>query len=44
MSDIAARDPSLSTFVLFERLGISQPTVSQSIRRGEKIVKEKNSI
>ena len=25
-----------------KRLGISQPTASQSVKRGEKIVKEKN--
>jgi hypothetical protein len=27
--------------VEFKRLGISQPTASQSVKRGEKVVKEK---
>ena len=30
-----------STLELSKRLGISQPTASKSVKRGEKIVKEK---
>jgi len=37
----AARELGLSTLELSKRLGISQPTASQSVKRGEKIVKEK---
>jgi len=37
----AAQDLGLSTLELSKRLGISQPTASQSVKRGEKIVKEK---
>ena len=37
----ASRELGLSTIILSKRLGISQPTVSQSIRRGERIVLEK---
>ncbi|MBL7180029.1 MAG: hypothetical protein ABIK98_14015 [Pseudomonadota bacterium] len=36
----AARELGLSTLELSKRLGISQPTASQSVKRGEKIVKE----
>jgi len=38
----AARELGVSTLALSKRLGISQPTASQSVKRGEKIVKEKN--
>jgi len=31
----------INTLELSKRLGISQPTASQSVKRGEKIVKEK---
>ncbi len=37
----ASRELGMSTITLSKRLGISQPTVSQSIRRGERIVIEK---
>lgn len=37
----ASRELGMSTITLSKRLGISQPTVSQSIRRGERIVLEK---
>jgi putative transposase len=37
----AARDLGISTLELAKRLGVSQPTASQSAKRGEKIVKEK---
>lgn len=37
----AARELGISTIELSKRLGISQPTASQSVKRGEKIVKEK---
>ena len=37
----AARELGISTLELSKRLGISQPTASQSVKRGEKIVKEK---
>jgi hypothetical protein len=37
----AARDLGISTMELTKRLGISQPTENQSVRRGEKIVTEK---
>ena len=37
----AAREFGISTSELSKRLGISQPTASQSVKRGEKIVKEK---
>jgi REP element-mobilizing transposase RayT len=37
----AARELGISTLELSKRLGISQPTASQSVTRGEKIVKEK---
>ncbi|MGB5157971.1 hypothetical protein [Desulfobacterium sp. N47] len=37
----AARELGLSTLELSKKLGISQPTASQSAKRGEKIVKEK---
>ena len=37
----ASRELGLSTIILSKRLGISQPAVSQSIRRGERIVLEK---
>lgn len=32
---------TLTTFELCKRLGISQPTASQSIKRGERIAEEK---
>ena len=38
----AARELGISTLELSKRLGISQPTASQSVKRGEKIVKEKD--
>jgi hypothetical protein len=37
----AARDLGISTLELAKRLGVSQPTASQSVKRGEKIIKEK---
>ena len=37
----ASRELGMSTIILSKHLGISQPTVSQSIRRGERIVLEK---
>jgi REP element-mobilizing transposase RayT len=37
----ATRELGITTLELSKRLGISQPTVSQSAKRGEKIVKEK---
>ena len=37
----ASRELGISTIALSKRLGVSQPTVSQSIRRGERIVIEK---
>jgi putative transposase len=37
----AARELGVNTLELSIRLGISQPTASQSVKRGEKIVKEK---
>ena len=37
----AERVLGISTLELSKRLGISQPTASQSVKRGEKIVKEK---
>lgn len=37
----ASRELGMSTIALSKRLGISQPTVSQSVRRGERIVLEK---
>ena len=37
----AARELGISTVELSKRLGVSQPTASQSVKRGEKIVKEK---
>ena len=37
----AARELGITTLELSKRLGISQPTASQSAKRGEKIVKEK---
>jgi putative transposase len=37
----AARELGISTLELAKRLGVSQPTVSQSVMRGEKLVKEK---
>jgi len=36
----AARELGISTLELSKRLGISQPTASQSVKRGEKTVKE----
>ncbi len=38
----AVRELGLSTVELAGRLGISQPTASQSVKRGEKIVRDKN--
>ena len=37
----AARELKISTVELSKRLGISQPTVSQSVKRGERVVVEK---
>jgi hypothetical protein len=37
----AARELGISTLELSRKLGISQPTASQSVKRGERIVKEK---
>jgi putative transposase len=37
----AAREFGISTLELSKRLGVSQPTASQSVKRGEKSVKEK---
>ena len=37
----AAREIGISTLELSKPPGISQPTASQSVKRGEKIVKEK---
>ena len=37
----ASREMGMSTITLSKHLGISQPTVSQSIRRGERLVLEK---
>jgi putative transposase len=37
----ASRELGISTLELSKRLGISQPTASQSVKRGEKIVMEK---
>jgi putative transposase len=37
----AARELGISTLELAKRLGVSQPTASQSVKRGEKIIKEK---
>lgn len=37
----AARELGISTLELSKKLGISQPTASQSVKRGEKLVKEK---
>jgi hypothetical protein len=36
----AARDLGISTLELAKRLGVSQPTASQSVKRGEKIIKK----
>jgi hypothetical protein len=37
----AARELGISTLELSRKLGISQPTASQSVKRGERIVREK---
>lgn len=37
----AARELGLSTIELAKRLDLSQPTVSQSVQRGEKIASDK---
>jgi hypothetical protein len=37
----AARELGISTLELSRKLGISQPTASQSVKRGARIVKEK---
>jgi putative transposase len=37
----AVRELGISTVELSKRLGISQPTASQSVKRGEKIIKER---
>jgi len=37
----AARGLGISTLAFSKRLGISQPAASQLVKRGEKIVKEK---
>ncbi|MGA9260616.1 MAG: hypothetical protein WBV95_01480 [Desulfobacterales bacterium] len=41
MFDYQGTGTCISTLALSRRLGISQPTASQSVKRGEKIVKEK---
>jgi len=38
---MTARELGIRTLALSKRLGISQPTASQSLKRGEKTVKEK---
>jgi len=38
----AVRELGLSTVDLAGRIGVSQPTASQSVKRGEKIVRDKN--
>lgn len=38
----AVREPGIGTRELSKRLGISQPTASQSAKRGETIVNENN--
>lgn len=38
----AVRELGLSTTELARRIGISQPAVSYSVRRGEKIAREEN--
>ena len=40
--DWAARELGISTLALSKSIVISQATASQSVKRGEKIVKEKN--
>jgi putative transposase len=37
----AARELGISTLAFSKKLGISQPTASQWVKRGEKIVREK---
>jgi len=37
----AVRELGISTLELSKRIGISQPTASQSVKRGEKIIKER---
>jgi len=37
----AQRELGISTLELSKRLGVSQPTASKSVKRGEKIVKGK---
>ncbi len=39
----AARELGISTLELSKRLGISQPTASQSVKRGEKIIRKKGT-
>ncbi|MGA9478661.1 MAG: hypothetical protein WBV21_12835 [Desulfobacterales bacterium] len=41
MIEMAAGELGISTLALSKRLGISQPTASQSVKRGETIFKEK---
>jgi plasmid maintenance system antidote protein VapI len=38
----AHRELGIRTVALAERLGVSQPTVSQSVQRGEQLVKRNN--
>ena len=38
----AVRELGLTTLELSKRLGVSQPTISQSVKRGERIVKRKD--
>jgi hypothetical protein len=38
----AVRELGLTTLELSKRLGVSQPTISQSVKRGEAIVKRKD--
>ena len=39
---LAVRELGLTTLELSKRLGVSQPTISQSVKRGERIVKRKD--
>jgi hypothetical protein len=39
---LAVRELGLTTLELSKRLGVSQPTISQSVKRGEGIVKRKD--
>jgi hypothetical protein len=39
---LAVRELGLTTLELSKRVGVSQPTISQSVKRGERIVKRKD--